>query len=473
MQNKTSLLFFNTLKGESLLFAFFMFPIILFSQCSYEPDFSDEAVVLTFSTDTIQFDTIFAERTSITKRLIIRNPSKNPVILDEIRLDMPNGPFSLTVNGIPGKQFTDEPLLAEDSLLVLIEATIDQTQENNPFVIRDQLAVSNNGNNQSIIIEAWGQNAHYLTDSVLTCNTTWTSEKPYVLQQNILIDSACSLTIEPGTRIYSGRDSFILVRGTLQVNGEKDSTVIFTNDRLDAPFNDAPGQWGGFIFFEGSKRNTFSFAEIKNSVVGLNLNTYDNDNEADVSIQNTIIGNTSSSAIIALYSDFEAVNSIIHTSPQPLAVHLGGGNAHYIHCTFSNSFSASRESASVLMSDFGVDNEETQYLNPLNITLINNIIYGPLQNELEIVENEAGNISLSMNNNLLKTSISSFDQFGNILNEQPLFNQASNYDFRLLENSPAINAALNTTLLIDFSGKERDENPDIGAWEFESINEDN
>lgn len=132
------------------------------ASCSYEPEPTTEPINLSFSTDTLQFDTLFAERLSITKRLKIKNPSNKAVNISSIGFRNQSQAFQLTLNGRTQSSFTDQLLLAEDSLLLLVSANIDQGDENNPFVIRDYLEVVNQNNSQSVVFEAWGQNANYL-----------------------------------------------------------------------------------------------------------------------------------------------------------------------------------------------------------------------------------------------------------------------------------------------------------------------
>ena len=111
------------------------------SFCSYEPDPTPDAIPLSFSTDTLQFDTLFAERLSISKRLKIINPSNKAVNISSIELRNQNDAFQLTLNGRTESSFSDQLLLPEDSLLILVSANIDQSDVNNPFVIRDYLGL--------------------------------------------------------------------------------------------------------------------------------------------------------------------------------------------------------------------------------------------------------------------------------------------------------------------------------------------
>lgn len=446
--------------------------LFTFSRCSYEPDINDSPVNIRFSADTIQFDTLFTGRLSVTKRLKIYNPSKDAIKLDEIELVNSSPSFQLIVNGVTGKRFSDELLLGKDSLLVLIEANIDQSDANNPFVIRENLAISNKGNSQAVILEAWGQNANYFNDSIISCNSVWTSEKPYVITNSILVEEGCNLTIEAGTKVYSGKDSFILVNGTLNVNGLKDSLVVFTNDRLDEPFSSSPGQWGGIILLEGSSNNRVDYADIKNSVVGFNITSYQADNQIDLFLNNTKVGNMTSSAILSLNSDFSAVNSLFYNTATSSCTHIGGGTANYLHCTIGNYFTSPRDSPALYLSDYAVDNAENEIIAPLNSTLINTIVYGRLDEEFQAYEAIQGNFRFTFTNCLFKAQQEGLQSNGSLINQDPLFINPFENNFQLKEGSPAISKALNLNVNNDLMGNIRDALPDIGAYEFSKEKEE-
>jgi hypothetical protein len=463
------------MKLSKIVLGFILFQVlggIVMSSCSYEPEISEGPVNLTFSTDTIQFDTIFAERKSITRRLIVKNPSNQAISIEDISLVEGVNDFNLILNGREGKSFSNQQLLGNDSLLLLIEATIDQTDENNPFVIRDAIQFSNKSNLQSVIVEAYGQNANYLRDSVVTCNTTWTANRPYVLSNNILIDSACTLIIEAGTKIYSANNSFILIDGTLIAEGTLEQPIIFSNDRLDEPFASTPGQWGGIVFLSNSKDNLLNYVDVKNGIVGLNLNVFDQDGLADVSVQNSRVGNMSFSAVLSLNSDFSAVNSIFYQTISSTVSHLGGGTASYLHCTIANYFNVGREQPAAFFSDYAIDNNENQILNPLNVALTNTIVYGRINDEIGFFEQQEGNLSLSFSNSLFRTSLQFLNQNNSIINEDPLFNQVNDFDFRLLGSSPAIAKASPSNVSFDIAGNPRGGTPAIGAYEYAEPKED-
>jgi hypothetical protein len=445
--------------------------ILGIGSCSYEPEPTTEEVNLIFSSDTIQFDTLFAERLSITKRLKVINPTNKAVNISSIALANRNPAFQLTLNGRTQSSFSDQLLLPEDSVLLLISANIDQGNDNNPFVIRDYLEVINQNNQQTVVFEAWGQNAHYLSDTIIACNSRWTAEKPYVLSGTIQLDSSCVLTMEPGTKVYSAPETFLIIDGSLQAEGNAENPILFTNDRLDEPFVDAAGQWGGIVFLENSKDNYFKYTTIKNALFGANLNIFNPDNEPDLIMENCFVGNMVISSIISLNSDFAATNSVFYNTASGTVSHIGGGSAYYTHCTIANYFNVARENSAAFFSDSALDNNDNQIIAPLEVQILNSIVYGRITDEIQFFEQVEGNLNFSFSHSLFRSSLEILSENNSITNQNPTFVEVTNNDFRLGIQSPAIDAGLPTEVNKDVLGNTRSGAPDIGAYEYFQIEE--
>ncbi len=104
------------------------------------------------------------------------------------------------------------------------------------------------------------------------------------------------------------------------------------------------------------------------------------------------------------------------------------------------------------------------------VTIRNNISYAE-PNHWAIGTLANPNTNLTVTNNLVYNEGGTEDVDHNIstgwIETDPLFNDASNNDFSLKSNSPAIDAGSTTgTQSLDFNSNTRDANPDIGAIEF-------
>ena len=76
---------------------------------------------------------------------------------------------------------TNIEIEANDSVYVFVQVNVDPNAANLPFIIRDSIQVSYNGNNRLVQLEAWGQNAHFFRNKEITANETWNNDLPYVI----------------------------------------------------------------------------------------------------------------------------------------------------------------------------------------------------------------------------------------------------------------------------------------------------
>ncbi len=422
---------------------------------------------LSFSTDTLTFDTLFTEVGSITKRIKVVNPNSKALDISQIFVGGGDlSPFDITVNGFTGTEFEHQTLLGSDSLLILVKVKIDPRNENLPYLIQDSIVLETNGIQQTIQLVAWGQDAHFLGNEVLPCNSVWHADRPYVLYNSILIDTLCQLTVDPGTRIFAAHDAYIYVKGSLAVNGTAENRVLFRNVRMEPRYDNAPGQWGGILFLEGSKNNTINFAVLRNAQFGVRLGTPDNDTIPDLTLSNTIIENMSESGILCFTSDLKATNVLVDHCVQFAAANLGGGNYRYENCTFSrDGINFINQNQAFLMTDNIPLDDQSIIVNDLKIDVINCIITGQSKDEILINNDGGAAIEILFAHNILQTSIDELNINDNLLNIDPKFIDPFGYDYRLDTLSPAIDAGLNINVLTDLDGHFRDPMPDIGAYE--------
>ncbi|MTI22481.1 right-handed parallel beta-helix repeat-containing protein [Fulvivirga sp. RKSG066] len=441
----------------------------------------DSSASLRFSTDTVLFDTVFTSQQSITKRLRVYNDNEKAVNISDINIaNGTSSSYKVYVNGKAATQFEDITLFGKDSLLILVEVTIDPMDENLPFIVTDELRFNTNGNLQDIKLVAWGQDAVFLNGEVLACNTTWTADRPYVIFNSVLVDSLCNLTVEAGAKIYSHKGSFILVEGTLEVRGTAEERVAITNDRFDATFENAPGQWGGIIFLQGSKDNIIEYADIRNAEFGVYLGTPDDDKSYDLIIGNSRIENMGGSetfmgniinvtpgyGILSVSSDLYAYNTLVNNCAINVVGNYAGGNYRYENCTFVNfSFDFFREDPAVVLADNIQLGDNSVLVDDLQVNMINTIIWGSLRDELTISGTGQTQFDVNISHSLLKTTDQQLNTASNILNEDPEFVATRLYDYQLDTLSPAKDAGRFINLNTDLEGNMRDSLPDLGAFE--------
>ncbi|UYZ62405.1 hypothetical protein [Hymenobacter weizhouensis] len=492
----------------------FLLPLLLFLSavlslpgCEPKEDVltTDSSAKLEFSSDTVKFDTVFVTVGTVTKRLWVYNRNRRAVRVEEISLQSrPGVTYSLLVNGDAGPAARNVEIRGRDSLLVLVRATIDPTPAaGKPFLVEDDLRFRTNGNDQQVKVLGYGQNAYFHDSEVLPCNVVWRNDKPHVIFNSVLVDSACTLTIEAGTRVYSHAGSFLVVRGRLLVNptlaptGElkPDSRefVRFQGDRLEEQYNDVPGQWGGIQFGPSSAGNVVRFAEIKNASFALFIvNLRNRQPRPQVRVENCVIQNISSApfalaggvnlagaALLSISGDFAVRNTLLTNCAEHAVWAVQGGEYSFDYCTIAN-YTGRRETPSVLLANGIRINGQPGPLVAPRLTMRNSIVVGSEKDELELVNGEQYASGISIRNTLLRTE--KYAQTGplaltgngNVLNptasifkSTPQRPRGRGFDYQLDTLSPASNQGLPLpTLRTDLLLRPRDaQRPDLGAYE--------
>lgn len=453
-----------------------MLTMILQFSCNPEEEIISENpdYQLVFSSDTIAFDTVFTSIGSVTKRLMVRNPNPNALIIETISVGGgEDSPYRISIGGTESNGIENLYVLGKDSLLVLVSVTVDPNDETLPFVVRDSIVFMTNGNVQDVKLQSWGQNANFIGNVILSCGTNWTADLPYFVHGSILVDTLCTLNVLEGVQVYASFNSFIFIKGTLNVQGSPGERVVFRNERLEARYENVPGQWGGIIFLEGSKNNVIEYADIRNVQYGVRLGTPDNDSIPDLVLKHVRIENTAVAGIAAFTSDLWAENTLINTSAGYVAGNFAGGNYTYNHCTFANYPILFFGNPSMLIITDAVDLEDgTTITEAIHVNLLNTIVWGYKTEEiaLELTLNDESEIFT--HNSILKTSLEEFEGPGTILSTKDdfmLFRDVDGYDYTPDSLSPAIDNALGSETGIDLFGQPRDSLPDIGAIEYKWI----
>lgn len=464
--------------------------VIAFSTSCRKEKFLTSGGEIAFSTDTLTFDTVFTTQGSATRSIRIYNKQKEKVKLSSIRLRRgAQSPYRLNVNGEPGKEVRDVEIAGNDSLWVFAAVTIDPTNENNPFVVDDDLVVTLNGQDFSMPIMAWGQNAHYIIDSVLTTQT-WLTDKPYVIVHNALVKEGNTLTIPAGVRVYMHRDSRLYVAGTLRINGTATDSVTFLGDRLDplvwiGDYIDIPGQWGGIYFFQQSYGNVISHAVIKNggaptpfgngqaqgASIQVDPDTVKN-GVSKLTITNSIIHSSLGFGILAYNSSVRVENCRITECGGENIMFFEGGDYKLYHCTiatYGSSYLSHTENLSMAVLNYRPTGQTTYTSAPLSADIRNCIVYGSLNDEVFFDAKSNSPAAVQLNNCLLKSGepIPAFvTGNNNKINQDPLFVDYSKVNYHLQPGSPAKGAGQNIPgITTDLEGKLRGNPPSMGCYE--------
>ena len=226
------------MKKHIPFFCSLLFSVSLFiASCKKDSFITSADARLNINTDTLHFDTVFTSTGSITKSFKVINENNQKLRLSKIKLmGGASSAYKININGAAATEINNIEIDADDSIYVFVSVTINPNLNNLAFIVRDSILINYNGNSRYVQLEAFGQNANFLRNRVITGNVVWPNNLPYVILGSLRVDTTAILTIQPGCRIYSHADAPFIIDGTLIINGTKTDSVTFTGDRVDPDY---------------------------------------------------------------------------------------------------------------------------------------------------------------------------------------------------------------------------------------------
>ncbi|SEE35928.1 hypothetical protein SAMN04487765_2269 [Tenacibaculum sp. MAR_2010_89] len=486
-----------------------VFLLIISSSCRKDFETIPSFGSLEFSKDTVFLDTIFSNIGSATYNLKVYNKSNKAITIPEIKLE--NGTTSnyrLNVDGTPGKDFKNVEILANDSMYVFVETTIDFNTVTNPLYT-DKILFDNGNNQQDVDLVTLVQDAHFIFPAknnvgieTLTIDgkdskiqgrflkdneLIFTDDKPYVIYGYAAVPNDKTLTINPGAKLHFHRNSGLIIdtKASLKANGTLNKKIVFQGDRLEHSFKDVPGQWGTIWMRAGSKENVLNNTLIKNGIVGILVDSIGHNSTPTLTIKNTEIYNNSSYGILGRNTNILGENLVIGNTGQSSLACTFGGTYNFTHATFSNFWNNSlRQLPAVLVNNFiiftnsnGQENTLTRDLFAANFT--NCIIDGNNNIEFILDKSDKSLFNYNIKNCMIKFNDinNSFTnnlelKFDNTLHYQNIYlNKPSNFkdvfsnSFIIGDKSEAINKGIPTIVTSDILGVSRATNIDLGAYQ--------
>lgn len=451
---------------------------ILMVSCRKDTFNTSAEARLSYSVDTLFFDTVFTSRGSVTQAMKIINPNNAKINIDAIRLaGGAASPFQLNINGIAAVEARDIVLRADDSLYIFVQVNVDPNAAATPFILTDSIKVSFNGNTHWVQLQAYGQNAIFLHNYIVDADEEWDADLPYVITGGLQVNEAATLTLEAGARVYLHADAPVLVNGTLIAHGEVDNRIAFSGDRLDDPYSYLPASWPGIFFGPASENNLLEYAIIKNAFQGIIVQEMQQAPGPKLTLSHCILDNIYDVGLLGINTSIVADNCLISNCGSNILLVLGG-QYDFTHCTVATygSYFISHKSPALQATDY-LEQGGGLLTASLDATFTNCIFWG----ENGTVENEvvfARKGSLGFDVQFLNTIYKAKDPVDNatftdcLLNTPPLFDSVNTvknmYDFHFATHpeSPAINAGIPTAFPLDLDGKPRDDQPDMGCYEY-------
>lgn len=452
----------------------------------FDDEFSTSSEhVLSFSTDSVKFDTIFTEQGTATKTFkVYNNHEKSLLITSIILADADKSGFFINVDGTKGPDVYNIEVPAKDSIFVFVEITPKKAESNLPFLIKDSIVFLTNGVRQDVKLEAYGQDALRLRGEIVTADTEYTSEKPYIIYDSLVVESGATLTLLPGTQLYMHDKAKIVLRGRLLSEGTQTEPVVLRGDRMDnmfsyLPYDRLPGQWDGMYVSKDSYNNQFVHTIMRGTVNGMVLDSSDVSQEK-IKIHNSILHNSKGNLLTINQSKVTITNSEISNGAGALIM-CDGGVVNVIQCTLANYFSLFEVIREPMLAFNRFD--DTSLPTPPNAIFDNTIVVGSSRiiSPSDIVDYT----NILFRNCMFTVSGSDDANFINsIWGAEPMFNCVGGdvyyYDYRISTTESSAyrmgsESYLTPELRTDMYGVERPMgvNPDVGAYQVVELEIEN
>jgi hypothetical protein len=464
---------------------------VIFTACNEDNFSTSPNDKLTFSTDTLTFDTVFTTLGSATAKILVFNRNNSALRISHLGLaGAKNSSFRINVDGSQSadNQFEDLEIRAKDSMFIFVGVTVDPTNVNSPVLIQDSLMFETNGVSQKIHLEAYGQDMIVLKNKYVLNDTTLSADKPYLIYGHLAIDTAKTLTLQPGTQLYFHNNANLVVYGNLKAEGTAQKPITMRGDRLDkikfvdpVPYNYVAGQWGGVYLLWDGGSHVLKHVNMNSGYVGLYFFNSNRNKLPNLEIDDCRIHNFLLYGLVVQNGNLTVTNSEI-SNTSSYSVYLNGGTHTFLQSTIANYFNSgvqptSRDKKPAVMI------MELNRVAPMQTVFRNCIISGSADNEFSLASKFLSQYNGTFDHCYIRTPKAvDLLQFTNIrwyAKKDTVFKRTTYdyvkglyYNFTLDSISPArglADPAIAAQFPLDLNGNSRfqDGKPDAGAYEWQ------
>lgn len=459
---------------------------VLLSSCNDEEQFTaDPNAQLSFSMETLSFDSVFTGIISRTERVMVFNKNNKGLRIANVKLESGGtSGFMINVDGQNGTSINDVQVLKKDSVFLFVKVNLPESSSMESKKITDNVIFTlESGVQQKVALEATGLNKQELHAKVLQGDNVMTADElPYIIYDSLVVAENASLRITEGTTLYFHNGASLIVHGSLKVEGTQEKPVTFRGDRLDKmfvylPYDRLENQWGGIYLFPTCKECNINYADIHSGNYGLVCDEI----EGNVTLSNSVIHNVAGYGLYLKECNALVSNTQISNSRYD-CVGIYGGNSNFYHCTIAQFYpwKADRGNALYVSNYIGEEEHLIQSANFYNC-----FVTGYADDE---VFGHPGDQPLNLNfyNCVLLTDVSDANYFHDCIGETKdsetykeknfltFDTHAYLYDFRLNPASIACGKASTTysaSYPTDRLGVVRGEKPDAGCYQYQEIKE--
>ena len=317
--------------------------------CSdYESFSNNPSFRLSFSADTIAFDTLVSTIPSSTKTLYAFNNNGDGMRISTIRLEGgATSQFRVNVDGrfLAEGIWHDFEVLRHDSLVVRIEMTPPEAGSNEPRYFTDKLHfLLENGITQTVTLTGGSIDAYIKKGGlIIESDETLLTDKPYVIYDSLVVKEGATLTLTEGTTLMFHDKAGLHVYGKLLVQGTIEKPVVLRGDRMDHMFDylhydNTPSRWEGIIIHRGSYGSTLVQCDLHSSCFGIICEDTEevqpDATKPSVTLDCCILHNIGGDGLqlnncVSSITNTQISNTLGHT------VNIHGGTHTFVYCTLA------------------------------------------------------------------------------------------------------------------------------------------
>lgn len=385
-------------KSLDILFlcALYIVPLCFFVGCREFTVSDNPALRLSFSCDTLRFDTVISEQGSSTLELLVYNRNKSAVLIDHVSLD--NGDaFRVNIDGEQDlERLRNIQINGGDSIFVFVRFSRKEPMgANTPVLVEDRLHFHlANHAVQDVLIEAYGQDVtrigHPGCGRTQFSDCTFTGDNPYLIYDTVVVGG--TLTMEAGATLYMHNGACIFALGDVSAKGTANQPVVLRGDRLDRLFDSVPyryagGSWNGlYLQAEKPQNYVLEYVDILSGNIGLYAYSTCTGTLPSLRMDGCRIHNHTLYGLVLQHIDALVTNTEISNCAS-YCIYCDGGRHDFVHTTVASYFGAT----TIRVQTVAKENAAAVYINNLSkkepqtvTSFYNSIITGFLANQLVV-----------------------------------------------------------------------------------------
>ncbi len=416
---------------KRLLYLFTILPALLtIIACDdYASWTTDPSALLTFSEDTVAFDTVITGQGSSQRTLIAFNNNSKGLRIQSVQLEGgAESPFMVNVDGqfLYNGRGEDFEVYGKDSIYIRLAVNLPETDSDLIEEYSDGLVFQlESGVRQRVTLTAQGMDVIMMRGEIISENTTFDARRPYLIYDSLVVEHDATLTLPEGCTLMFHDSTSLLVHGTLKAEGTMERPVTFRSDRTDhmfdyLPYDNTPNRWGGIHFFGDSHDNELTQCDIHAGDYGIQCDSTEvADAEAPLlMLHNSVVHNIGGTGLSLRHCWTQVTGSQISNTLGDCVYILGGAHT-FVHTTIAQFYPFTSDRGDALyISNYAGDIPYPIYwsyfLNCVITGYADDVIMG------SIIESEDYPCDYLFANSLLRTEVSEdTKRFVNIIYDTP------------------------------------------------------